>query len=1182
VSRYDWPGDTGRKERDDPGRRAGFLARRRTDFDPIGALEAGRASLAPHASGHGPFAPPSGRNHLWQPLGPMTVLRGQATGQPRIAGRVNALAVDASGTRVYAASGNGGVWYSGDAGSHWRSLGGFAPTNAGEVNRPAQRNSCGAIRVVFGATEADDDVYVGTGETAGMLPNAQPGQSLGGIGILFAHGPAASALDDPWRREAKNLIGRGVNRFAIEPAGTTVVAATSIGLLQRPNPAAADADWVRVAGTPFDTLTDECTDALWTAGAGARPARLWVWVRSGDNAGLWVRPQGATDFTRIATPGSTPRRAVLAASLPPDQIFVLNDAGSIAVPALYRISAAVAAAPAATAVAGVPNVLQGQGFYDIALAVHPALPNRIALGGCTFRATTPDGSVVRDGAVVVGDVAVKAGVLTFGHPTPFTMIGVGVHADVHDVAYSNNGDRIWASSDGGVYRSDNPTQQVGFFPCNDGLAIIESNYIANHPTCEGRVVTGLQDNGVIERLSNGVWRVVELGDGGSVVFDPLRPDRFISQYVNGEWRPSDGSFTRKALLTRGGTFAQKESDDSAFYSTAAGTAHKRGAPAPAAPNVGQIIVGTTRVWYTENFGAPWATPTGPASWVTLPTGTDPLPANPIQDDFGQAITVCRWQSPDVAWILGEGTLMRYARTPGSDNAGGPGSWTRETIIKKGVKNKKDATSADGPIRDSSVWTDIAVNLDPPPGPNQPPAQHGPKGAVYLGTIGKPDDANVDTLWWFDGSSKWFKTGLRTDASGVPAPVTAIVCDPAFPDEVYVGTTVGVWKGVRTQIGGANPAWTWAKRVNGLPEAAVEDLAIFSDSAGGLRLLRAAIAARGTWELRLDVADVVDLTYVRAHDDDLRYRPRAVEKKRDLITDRSWHGSPDVRPRRLSKSRVAPASLPWAQTTVGIDADALRRFQSALRSKSGDPRVRPTGAWDSYFNEVLRDLGAPLMPAPAPANTVCITTAFWNATMIAPHATAEPWGAGTPTEADILELTASLSEGAATQASCTLPAQQLKVDILVHHRGLDPVDGADVRVTLLWWADPRTRNAAKWNDTTTWFAGNVPWTPAVNQVLNSADGKTNQAVGTGWKFALGNNAQSHRVTLAGQTLDSTHSGVATFDLDVSSRRANSVVLVVAIIRAGTTPADDIALAPATLWELALTSPNVTVRSIRISS
>ena len=62
-------------------------------------------------------------------------------------------------------------------------------------------------------------------------------------------------------------------------------------------------------------------------------------------------------------------------------------------------------------------------------------------------------------------------------------------------------------------------------------------------------------------------------------------------------------------------------------------------------------------------------------------------------------------------------------------------------------------------------------------------------------------------------------------------------------------------------------------MNGLPEAAVEDLAIFSD--GGLRLLRAGIASRGVWELRARTSPTcADLTYLRAHDDDLRYRARA--------------------------------------------------------------------------------------------------------------------------------------------------------------------------------------------------------------------------------------------------------------------------------------------------------------------
>lgn len=1177
MSRYQWPdSDDGEEGDDAPGARTRYIARRRVEFDPDGARVAARgvpATVARGARTSAERAPASGRTHLWQPLGPMTVLGGQATGKPRIAGRVNAIEVHDGGDRIYAASGTGGVWYSRNGGAEWMPLGGFAPTNTAGLNRPAQRNACGAICVRFGATEADDDVYIGTGEAVGRDPDAQPGHSIGGVGILVAHGPAAAATPDPWVREAKNLLGNGVWRIVIEPGGTTVIAATRTGLFQRPAAPGADVDWERVAGTPFNTLTDSCTDLLWTAGDGAtRPARLWVWVRDGDNAGLWVRATGQTNFAKVATPGALQSRAALAASTPPNQVWVFNDAGASTAPALYRVACASAAAPVATSVAGVPLILGGQGFYDIAIAVDPTRPDRVALGGCNFGMTTPDGQAASDGPVVVADVALNGAVLTYGQPNPYTMVSIGVHSDVHEVKYSNGGNRLWACCDGGVLRSDRPNATAGFVPCNDGLAIAEPNYIALHPNCEGYMVIGLQDNAVLTPNSTTTWTVAGLGDGGGVVLDPLAPKRFFRQHFRGYWSTSDGSLTGTELLTRGGNFARNEFNASAFYSSAAAIAHRRAAVAPAAPDVGQIICGTNRLWYSEDFGQ---------TWVTLPTGSDPLATNnTTQDGFGQSITVCRWQSDDVAWVLGEGRLMRYARTPGSDAGGAPGNWTRADIVKKGVKNKKDATSADGPIRDSAVWTDVAVNLDAPPAAGQPPAQHGTKGAVYLGTIGKPGDDNVDTLWWFDGTSKWFKTGLRTDATGVPAPVTAIVCDPAFPEEVYVGTTVGVWKGVRTQIGNANPAWIWAPRLNGLPESAVEDLAIFSD--GGIRLLRAAIAARGVWELRLDTADVAELSYLRAHDDDLRYRARAIETQRDLTTPRSWHGSPDVRPRRAAATLPAPATLPWRRTFFNHDNEGLRRFQAALRAKSGDKRVRPTGQWDLYFNEVLRDLGAPLMPAPPfSANIVCVDTALWNANMSGAAATAEAWDTPVPTEADLYELSASLSEGDVAQASASLSRRKAKIDIVVHHRGLQQRDGANVRVTLLKWIDPKKTNAAKWNDATTWFAGNVNWTAAVNQVLNSADGKTATVPDAGWSFVLGTGAsQSHRVTLGGQTLDTAHAGIASFDLDLSALKVNTLVLLVAVIRAGTTPADDVALTADTLQNLALNHANLAVRSLRV--
>jgi hypothetical protein len=485
----------------------------------------------------------------------------------------------------------------------------------------------------------------------------------------------------------------------------------------------------------------------------------------------------------------------------------------------------------------------------------------------------------------------------------------------------------------------------------------------------------------------------------------------------------------------------------------------------------------------------------------------------------------------------------------------------ERIVRQSEKNKKDETSAEGPLREAVAWTDLAVN------PDAGGAQRGTKGAVYLGTAGHPTNEAVDTLWWFDGTETWFPTGLRSE--GVPAPVTAVLCDPANPEHVYVGTTVGVWRGTRTLAEGQPPDWVWEALVNGLPEAAVEDLSLFDD--GELRLLRAAIASRGVWEMEID-ASPDDLTFLRAHDDDLRRRPRTSLTKRDGTDGRSWHGSPDVRPRLAPAAIAPPTTLPWTRDPGGFPAETLQRFQAALRSQKGDPRSRPTGVWDRYFEEVLRDHGAPV----SPGQIVSIDAAFWDSVMVAPHATAEPWGSGRPTEADLVELTPPLAEGDPGAASCRVPPGRMKVDVVVHHRGLAPIAGSDVRVTLLHWIDPKTKNRARYDDPATWFGGDVPWTTAVNDVLNSSGGTTGSTFGQGWAFTQ--TSPGRRKTLSGQSLDSSAPGIATFDIDLRGARPNLLVLLVAVVRAGA----DIGLSPAPLEDLVLDNPGVAVRSLRVNA
>jgi hypothetical protein len=1173
--------------RDDPGGRAAYNGLRRASGVGTRPL----AALAPGAAG--------ARDFLWQPLGPTALLMGQAAGTPWVTGRVNALAVSDDGLRVYAASANGGIWYTSDGGDRWHSLGGFAATQAAGIRRPAHRNACGAVCVSFGANLGDDVVFVGTGEPHGEGTGGGPHEAEGGVGILVADRTLTLTADDPWTIEATNLANGAVYRIARDPAGGAdprTIAATRKGLWQRPTDPAQRGTWVRPSGAPFDSFDGTCTDILWTAAQGTSPARLWVWVESAEanRRGLWVRETADGDFAQVATNAASPLpfgggRGTLAAARPPTRIYVHNDHGGAAgtTAGLYRVSnAAAGTPPVAQYVNDAPNVVQTQGWYNLAIAVDPSNPDRVALGGSYFGSATatlntwmrrtPDdhdlGNQEWDGAIVIADITTNgAGQLFFGTGTPGTnydakgwqRVGLGVHADVHELRYDASGRVLWTANDGGCARAlrantVTPFGLAAFHGRGHGMGVAESNFIAGHPQLEGRLLCGLQDNGVGERLSAGVWQHRHFGDAGDVLIDRVQPDRWIAQYNSARW--ADDTSAWQAAMS---------GDGAAFYSGGDVIEQTRPVPPAGTMRSTQYLLGTNRVWYRESA-------TG--AWVTLPSGT-----GAAGDKLGERVRCCRWQTPDIAWVLTPTAVLRYRRTANSHHgaAGTLGDWATagiQRVLRKNEKNKDDTTGAAGPVRDAAAWTEIGCNV----------LADG-TGALYLGTSGHADKAAVDTLWWFDGNvssgTHWFPTKLRAT---VPAPVTAIVVDPALPAEVWVGTTVGVWHGVRTQAAGQPPTWAWTQRVNGLPEAPVEDLELFQR--GGLKLLRAGIGSRGLWELRLDTPVVADVSYVRAHEDDLRQALPSHDRARDGTTERSWHGSPDVRPRVKARVLAAPpAATPWHRVASPQPwtAEQMRRLQCALRSSTGDPRILCDGEWDPYFSEVLREHGAPTVAMPAvggrPAyNRVQVTRGFWNATVTGAHALAEPWGAGVPTLAELLDMKPALAEGALSAASCTMPPRACQVDVVVHHRGLVPRDGADVRVTLLKWIDPRASQRA---DPTSFalgtgarqwpFGAAMPWTATVTAMMNSADGAS-PALTAGWSYVGTTNATRRR-TLAGQTITAMEPGIVTFDVDFSGFASNRLVLLVAVIRGGSDP---LALPAAPLRDLALGQATVAVRSVRV--
>ncbi len=1103
------------------------------------------------------------------PIGPTVVLAGQASGRPRVAGRVTDFRISDDGRRVYAATANGGVWYSSDAGETWSPLGGWGVSGTPpDVTVPSNVLACGCIYVRFdsGGNAGNDEVLVGTGELMPQLTSSLqgwPGGRASSVGVLRAVGPAgAGEFLQVWDIEGKNLAGRGIFRIVANPdetPPTTFVAATSAGLWTRTG--GPTAIWSQVGVAPFNGAAGGaliCTDAAWAKGQGATPTRLWVAVRddAGGSSGLHVSQNGpAGPFTPVALGGlpATSRITLAVAPSDPSVVYALANGNNV-----WRIDGTTV-----TPMTRVPpNLLGGQDSYNQAIAVHPTRPERIVLGGATEKI---DGQW--SASLYLGSVTgPTAGSYRFGFTSTAatttsdaSFIGGGVHADVHVARFApitGGGTEIWIGCDGGLFRStrgddDNRLVKNSFVGRNTGLAVLEPGYVATHPLVDGYVLAGTQDNGTLERVGDTVWRGRFLGDGGGIAFNPAAPHRFLRQYTQGTWNHEGlpgAVFTRPVLRSTGDSNTatgpeQTEDTNSTFYTGVDAVPFGAGA---------RVAFGTYRVWFSSDWGR---------NWVTLPSFGDPMAIGSQNANSDAAvvsgaapnfvasqIVAVRWASSTRLYVLCRQAVLRYDIAP--DATAPSGFRATPTVLTRQAPHKcEDPQAAAAVVSPGQVlpavgeWSDLAVHL---PG-------RGPHGSFYVAATGHPATPTMDTLWWFDGTDRWIATKLRTDSvKGVPAPAYAVVVHPTDSNVVFVGTSVGVWKGT-LDLGG--PSWDWKPYCNGLPEATVQDLTTVNS--GGVRLLRAGVQARGVWEVDLQ-APGAPQTYVRVHGFDTRRATATLTDPAQPAPNSalSWHASPDirVRPRRGSKP-PNPTGLPWIGASS--DPNGLWVFQTALHAKP-EPLVKPDGQWTPLFEARLR------------ANTSGnrVTAAIWR-TIVGtgssfPDAYADPWNTDTPGEADLFELIRDLPAPGGSPASIGLKPVNAKVDVLIHHRHVIPVAGANVKATLIR-RDVSGTNAAAWAN----LAG--VWTGPVQTLLTG--GGAVPALTAGWSFA--DTAQPVRSPNA--PVDARLPRAVTFDVDFTGLTPPARILLVAIVHSS---ADQVVLPGSQLQNLTLGTRFVAVRTVEI--
>jgi hypothetical protein len=628
------------------------------------------------------------------------------------------------------------------------------------------------------------------------------------VGIFSA---SVSGLPPPavnWSAEATNLIGQLIFRIVIDPDDPSkVFAACQNGLFRRPPSPGPYTDWPFV----FNPTGYPATDLV-IAGSGASKK----YYAAFPNGGVYVST-GFSSWTVVPgySAAGTQRIALAVADSDSTVVYAFDDKAT-----LCRLNSGTF-----QNVASVPASVLGTVQLTNVIGVDPSNAITVYLGGS---------AIGSDAALFKGTLTGGPGTWTFPFTNTMnpaadpTWIGQGIHPDLRSFAFANtsptvhDGQNVLVGCDGGLFQSVGVVAAKGtFVQRNLGLSTLLTSRLAQRPDTDAVVFGGQRDNGVFRLWGEQAGYAVQGGDGGGVAIDPNDPYNMMC-LLNGGFafstillRSNDGGVANWSSANFPPTGDNNECQK-AFMSSPIAVS-----PSGVSPTLAAF--GTNRLWVTKSWG-------DAGTWVTLPTNTNPYipsPPNYAQDALDGVVTAIAIASATRVFVSTFKSVYRF------DLSGGVWSPSPPTPISM------IGTPANRTIGSIAVDDPVA-------------------GSLYMVLSG----SGYDHVWYFNGSA-WASTGLPQSTLDVPARAIAVdpanppTPAPATPQFVYVGTSVGVWKGMRT---GAT-TWSWSLFSQGLPEADVEDLAVHART----RLLRAALSGRGVWEIPLDAATGTDPDiYLRAN------------------------------------------------------------------------------------------------------------------------------------------------------------------------------------------------------------------------------------------------------------------------------------------------------------------------------
>ena len=166
------------------------------------------------------------------------------------------------------------------------------------------------------------------------------------------------------------------------------------------------------------------------------------------------------------------------------------------------------------------NGAQGQGTYSNGIIIDPSDPNTVIIGSLRLLKST-------DGGITFDKISEWVGT-----------IGQYVHADIHNMAWYDNGNKLIVGTDGGLFYSNNKGSI--FSDKNTGIRIKQFYGVSIHPTSTNYFLAGAQDNGTHQFNGAGLTSSVEVlgGDGGITAIDQDEPLFQTGAYVYANFRRS--------------------------------------------------------------------------------------------------------------------------------------------------------------------------------------------------------------------------------------------------------------------------------------------------------------------------------------------------------------------------------------------------------------------------------------------------------------------------------------------------------------------------------------------------------------------------------------------------------------------------------------------------------------------